>query len=252
MTMLVTGGTGTLGRPTVDRLRTKGHDVRILSRKAGPDHLVGDVTTGEGLADAMRGVDTVLHLATSAGKKDGAQTRNVVDAARAASVTHLVYISIVGVDVNPYPYYRAKFESEGVIERSGIPFTILRATQFHDFIALFLHLQRKLPVVLSLDVSDQPIAVEEVADRLVELVDAGPSGLVADIGGPEQLPLRALIDTWQSTHGTRKPVWTMRIFGKTMRSFQDGVHMTPMPGYGRETFAEFAARDAAQQLDPTP
>ena len=147
MTILVTGGTGTLGRPTVERLRAAGHDVRILSRTPGPDRVVGDVTTGAGLAEAMRGVDTVLHLATSAGKKDPRQTQNVVDAARAAGVTHLVYISIVGVDVNPYPYYRAKLESEQIIERSGIPFTILRATQFHDFIAMFLRLQRRLPFI---------------------------------------------------------------------------------------------------------
>ena len=244
MTILVTGGTGTLGRPTVDRLRAKGHDVRILSRNAGPDRVVGDVTTGEGLTEAMGGIDTVLHLATSAGKKDPGQTQNVVDAARAAGVSHFMYISIVGVDANPYPYYRAKLESERIIERSGIPHTILRATQFHDFIAMFLRLQRRLPVVLSLDVSDQPIDVEEVADRLIELVDAGPSGMVTDIGGPEQLTLRELIDTWQRAAGTRKPVWTLRLFGKTIRAFKEGHHMTPMPGYGRETFATYAAREA--------
>ena len=244
MTILVTGGTGTLGRPTVERLRAKGLDVRILSRKPGPDRVVGDVTTGEGLAEALRGVDTVLHLATSAGKEDPGQTQNVVDAARAADVSHFVYISIVGVDANPYPYYRAKLESERIIERSGIPYTILRATQFHDFIAMFLQLQRRLPVVLSLDVLDQPIAVEEVADRLVELVDAAPAGMVADIGGPEQLTLRQLIDTWQRATGTRKPVWTLRLFGKIIRAFKEGHHMTAMPGYGRETFAEYAARTA--------
>jgi uncharacterized protein YbjT (DUF2867 family) len=246
MTILVTGGTGTLGRPTVERLRSAGHDVRILSRTSGPDRLTGDVTTGAGLAAAMRDVSTVLHLATSAGSKDVAQTQHVVDAARAAGISHLVFISIVGVDVNPYPYYRAKFECEQIIERSGIPCTILRATQFHDFIALFLHLQRKLPFIVSLDVPDQPIAVDEVAQRLVELVDAGPSGKVADIGGPEQLTLRSLIDLWQTAHGTSKRVVTLRLRGRIMRSFKAGVHMTPMPGFGRETFAEFAAREAAR------
>jgi uncharacterized protein YbjT (DUF2867 family) len=245
MTILVTGGTGTLGRPTVERLRAAGHDVRILSRTPATDRALGDVTTGDGLADAMRGVHTVLHLATSAGKKDPRQTRNVVDAARSADVAHLVFISIVGVDVNPYPYYRAKFESEAIVERSGIPFTILRATQFHDFVAMFLGLQRRLPFIVSFDVPDQPIAVDEVAERLVELVDAGASGRVADIGGPEQLPLRTLIDVWQAAHGTSKRVVTLRPWGRIIRSFKAGDHMTGLPGYGRETFAEFAARDAA-------
>lgn len=246
MTILVTGGTGELGRPTVAGLKAAGHDVRILSRTPGPDRLSGDLNTGAGLAAALDGVDTVLHLATSAGSKDPAQARALVDACKAARVTHLVFISIVGVDTIPYSYYRAKLASERVIEESGIPFTILRATQFHAFIALFLHLQRRLPVILSLDVPDQPIAVEEVAARLVELVDAGPSGRVADIGGPEQLALRTAIDTWQQAAGTRKPVWTLRIFGRTIRAFKEGRHMTAMPGFGRETFAEYAAREVGK------
>lgn len=246
MTILVTGGTGTLGRPTVAMLRATGHDVRVLSRKAGPDRFVGDVTTGAGLPEALDGAATVLHLATSAGSKDPAQARVLVDACRAAAVKHLVFISIVGVDDIPYPYYRSKLGSEQVIERSGIPFTILRATQFHSFVAMFILMQRRLPVVLALDVPDQPIAVEEVAERLVELVDAGPSGRVADIGGPEQLTLREAIATWQRAGGTRKPVWMLRLFGKTIRAFKAGHHMTPMPGYGRETFAQYAAREAAK------
>lgn len=246
MTILVTGGTGELGRPTVAMLRAASHDVRVLSRTAGPDRSVGDLSTGVGLAAALDGVETVIHLATSAGSKDPAQARVLVEACQAATVTHLVFISIVGVDAIPYPYYRAKLASERVVEESGIPFTILRATQFHAFIALLLRLQRKLPMIITVDVPDQPIAVEEVAARLTELVAAGPSGRVADIGGPEQLQLRAAIDTWQEAAGTRKPVWTLPMFGRTIRAFKEGRHMTAMPGYGRETFAEYAAREAGK------
>jgi uncharacterized protein YbjT (DUF2867 family) len=244
-TILVTGGTGVLGRPTVELLREAGHDVRVLSRKPGSEYL-GDVTTGSGLAEALTGVDTVLHLATSASSKDVVQARNVVKASTAAAVRHLVYISIVGVDQIPYFYYRAKLASERMIEASGIPFTILRATQFHSFIALIIHLQRRLPVILAVDIPDQPIAVEEVAARLVELVEAGPSGRVADIGGPEQLTLRVAIATWQQAAGTHKRVWMLHIPGKTIRAFKAGRHMTALPGYGRETFAEYAAREAAK------
>ena len=239
MAILVTGGTGILGRPTVDLLRASGHDVRILSRSTG-----GDLTTGAGVAGALVGVDTLLHLATSASTKDVAQTQRLLDAAVAAGVTHVVYISIVGVDVVPYSYYRAKFECEQVIERSGIPFTILRATQFHSFVAMVPRAQRRLPVIFSINAPDQPIAVEEVAHRLVELVDAGPSGLVADIGGPEQLTVRSAIDTWQRAAGTRKPVWTIPLGGRMMRSMRAGAHMPGLPGYGTGTFAEYADREA--------
>ncbi len=244
MTILVTGGTGVLGAPTVTLLRAAGHDVRVLSRTRG-DH-IGDLTSGAGLSEAFAGADTVLHLATSAGAKDTRQTQHAVDAAIASGVTHVVYISIVGVDVVPYPYYRSKLASEQIIERSGIPFTILRATQFHSFIAMFVQVQKRLPVIISLDVPDQPIAAAEVAQRLVELASADPAGRVADIGGPEQLQLREAIDIWQAAAGTRKPVWTLRLVGKTIRTFREGRHMTGLPGFGRETFAEFAAREAAK------
>ena len=244
MTILVTGGTGALGTPTVSLLEAAGHDVRVLSRKTGP--FVGDLTSGAGLTEAFAGVDTVLHLATSAGARDTKQTQHAVEAARASGVSHFVYISIVGVDVVPYPYYRSKLANERIIEESGIPFTILRATQFHSFIAMFVRLQRRFPFILAVDVPDQPIAVEEVAMRLVELVEAGPSGRVADIGGPEQLRLLDAIATWQAAAGTRKPVWMLHFFGKTIRAFEEGKHMTALPGFGRETFGEFAAREAAK------
>jgi uncharacterized protein YbjT (DUF2867 family) len=239
MTILVTGGTGTLGRPTVELLRAAGYDVRVLSRTSGDGRIVGDLRTGAGLAEALEGVGTVVHLATSASPKDVDQARTLLAAAAAAGVTHVLFISIVGVDVVPYSYYRAKLNSEKLIEQSGVPFTILRATQFHSFLAMIPRAQRRMPVILSLDVPDQPIAVEEVAARLVELVAAGPSGHVADIGGPEQLTVRDAIDIWQKAAGTHKPVWTLHLGGKTMRALQAGHHMPGLPGYGTGTFAEY-------------
>lgn len=247
MTLLVTGGTGTLGRPTVDLLRATGRDVHVLSRHDGPGRVRGDLDSGSGLADALRGVDAVLHLATTASRRDVAQTRRLLAAAADAGVRHIVYISIVGVDRIPFPYYRAKVECERLIEGSGIPHTILRATQFHDFIAALVDAQRRLPVVFALDLPDQPISVGEVAVRLVELVDRGPAGRVPDIGGPEQLRLLDAIATLQRYAGTRKPVWPLAIPGRTMRAFRDGHHLADLPGYGRVTFAEFASERASRR-----
>jgi uncharacterized protein YbjT (DUF2867 family) len=162
----------------------------------------------------------------------------------AADVRHLVFISIVGVDRIPVPYYADKAVSERLIEASGIPFTIIRATQFHDFVGAFLRPQRRLPVLVALDVPVQPIAVEEVAARLVELAADAPAGRVADIGGPERLTVREAAATWQRAKGTARPIWTLRIPGKTIAAFKAGHHMTPLPGYGRMTFAEYAEADA--------
>jgi uncharacterized protein YbjT (DUF2867 family) len=242
-TILVTGGTGGLGRPTVHRLKAAGYDVRVLSRSPGDGRVVGDLTTGAGLAEALDGVDTVLHLATNR-RKDAPATARLLGAA--AHVRHLVFISIVGVDSIPYGYYRDKVECEALIAASGIPFTILRATQFHDFVGDFLRAQRRLPVVLALGVPVQTIAVEEVADRLVELTGDAPAGRVADIGGPQVTQLTELIATWQSAFGTRKPVWMLHLPGKLVAAFREGRHTTGLPGYGTGTFAQYAAAEAAR------
>lgn len=248
-TILVTGATGGLGRPTVERLRAAGHDVRAMSRhagggrQAGEGRVVADLATGAGLEDALTGVETVLHLATTR-KSDAAQTLTLLDAARTAGVSHIVYISIVGVDRIPFAYYRDKAECERLVAESGIPFTILRATQFHGFVADLFLATRRLPFLVTLPVSDQPIAVEEVAERLAELAGAGPSGRVADIGGPEILTVDELAAQWQRAQGSHKRVWRVSIPGKTMKAFRAGHHLAGLPGYGRGTFAEYAAHRA--------
>lgn len=242
-TILVTGGTGGLGRPTVTRLLAAGHQVRVFSRRPGEHHVVGDLRSGKGLEAALAGVDTVLHLATNR-RKDARTTARLL--AAAGHVRHLVFISIVGIEKIPYFYYRDKVECEKLIAESGIPFTVLRATQFHDFVGAFLRMQRHLPVILSSTIPSQTIAVEEVADRLVELANAKPAGRVPDIGGPQILAGRELVDPWQKAFKTDKPVWTLRLPGRTMAAFAAGHLTTGLPGYGKETFAEYAAREAAK------
>lgn len=241
--ILVTGGTGGLGRPTVERLRTAGHDVRVLSRRPGNGRFVGDLETGKGVDAALDGIDTIVHLATNR-RKDTPATRRLLESAR--GVKHFVFISIVGVDLIPYSYYRDKVETERAIANSGIPFTILRATQFHDFVGEFLSAQRRLPFRIALGVPVNTIRIEEVADRLVELASADPAGRVADIGGPEHFSVREAVDTWQRAHGTSRPVLTLGIPGKIGAAFRAGHHMAPLPGYGTGTFGEYAAREAAK------
>jgi uncharacterized protein YbjT (DUF2867 family) len=237
MLTLVTGGTGHLGRPVVDLLRESGHEARVLSRRAGRGHAIGDLTTGAGLTEALDGVDTVLHLATNR-RRDLDATRRLLDAAREAGIRHVIFISIVGVDRIPYAYYRDKVAIERMIAESGVPFTVLRATQFHSFVPDFLELQRRLPVTLVLPVPVQPIAEADVAARLVELATGEPAGRVADVGGPEILSMRRMAELWQARHGIRKPIRTLRLPGRLVAAFRAGHHLAGLPGvagqpYGR-------------------
>jgi uncharacterized protein YbjT (DUF2867 family) len=236
MTILLTGGTGRLGRHVAAVLRSRSLDHRILSRSPGDGRVVADLATGAGLSDALAEVDTVLHLATSR-RKDIGHTRRLL--AGMTPQQHLVFISIVGVDRIPYGYYRDKVASERAIEESGIPFTIIRVTQFHGFVNEVLEAQRRLPVTLVLPVSAQTIHMPEVAERLADLAEAGPSGRVADLGGPQQLTLREYAREWQAVRGVRRPVWSVRLPGKTMAAFRAGHHMSGLPGAGRVTYREF-------------
>jgi uncharacterized protein YbjT (DUF2867 family) len=241
-TTLVTGATGALGAPTVTRLRAAGHDVRALSRRTGPGLTTGDLLTGSGVREAVAGADTVLHLATGPrGKGDVEATRALLEAATRAGVRHLVLISIVGIDDIPLGLYRDKVVIERLVRESGLPHSILRATQFHSFVGAMFAAQRRSPVLVTPALLLQPVAVEEVADRLVELAGSAPAGRVADIGGPEQRDLVEFARLWARATGTRRPVMPVSLPGKLFAAYRSGCALVPGPPYGRQTFAQHLA-----------
>lgn len=236
--VLVTGATGTLGTPTTEHLRKAGHDVRALSRRSSDGLWAGDLLTGVGIPEAMDGVKTVVHLAT--GAKDVKQAMAAIDAAKSAGVGHFVLISIVGIEKIPLGYYKGKVLIEKYLLESGLPFTILRATQFHQFVTAIFEGQRKfLPFTLAPRVSFQPISTEEVATRLTELVGATPAGRVADIGGPEQLTARELAQQWKAAGNSRKPVWNPWLPGKIVAGFAAGHNLVPGAPYGVTTYQQY-------------
>jgi uncharacterized protein YbjT (DUF2867 family) len=248
-TTLVTGATGALGTPTVTRLRAAGHDVRALSRRSGPGLTTGDLLTGAGIQEAVAGADTVLHLATGPrGRGDVEKTRTLLQAAGGAGVRHLVLVSIVGIDDVPLAYYRDKVVVERLVRESGLGYSILRATQFHSLVEALFTVQRRLPIVLAPSFRLQPIAVEDVADRLVELAGDAPAGRVADIGGPEQRGVPDLARLWARATGTRRPVAPLALPGKLFAAYRAGSALVPGPAYGRRTFADhLAARTGARR-----
>lgn len=244
-TILVTGGTGTLGRLVVERLRADGHEVRVLSRHSEP-YAVDLREPGAALDTALVGVETVVHCATSAGKADRQAAGHLIAAARRAGVGHLVYISIVGVDRVPFGYYKAKLAVERMIESSGLDWTILRATQFHDLVATVLRGLAKAPVlIVPKGVSDQPIAVDEVADRLAGLAAGAPAGRVEDMGGPEVRTFAELAESYLRAAGRRRRVVEVPLFGSAYRAFRAGGHLTPGNAVGKGTFEEHLAAKGA-------
>jgi uncharacterized protein YbjT (DUF2867 family) len=230
-TILVTGGTGTLGRLVTERLRADGHEVRVLSRHTRP-YAVDLRTGGAGLDAALTGVETVVHCASTPRGGDEQAARNLLAAARRAGVGHLLYISIVGVDRVPLGYYRSKLAVERLIEESGLGWTVLRATQFHDLLAMLLQGLAKAPVLaVPAGVPDQPVEVAEVAERLAELALGAPAGRVPDLA---RAYLRAT--------GRRRPVVRVPLYGRTYRAFRAGGHLAPDRAVGKVTFEEYLER----------
>ncbi|MFF7975161.1 NAD(P)H-binding protein [Streptomyces sp. NPDC007905] len=241
-TILVTGGTGTLGRLVTERLRADGHEVRVLSRHARP-HAVDLREGGAGLDAALAGVATVVHCASSPRGGDERAAEHLIAAARRAGVGHLVYISIVGVDRVPLGYYQSKLAVERRIEESGLGWTVLRATQFHDLLVTLFQGLSKPPVVpVPAGVPDQPVEVAEVADRLAELAVAAPAGRVPDMGGPEVRSFDSLARAYLRATGRRRAVANVPLFGRTYRAFRAGGHLAPEQAVGKGTFEEYLAR----------
>jgi uncharacterized protein YbjT (DUF2867 family) len=264
--ILVTGGTGTLGRLVVRRLHDAGYDLRVLTRhsdetKDGIEFMTGDLTTGEGIAPAVDGVETIVHLAGSA-KGDENKTRNLMRAASSQTrLPHLVYISVVGAERIPvvsgvdramFGYFASKRAAEKVVENSGLPWTTLPATQFHEGMLEVARQMVKLPVLpIPVGFCFQPVEADEVAARLVELTLGEPSGLVPDMGGPRVYGAADLLRGYLRATKQRRLIVPAWLPGKAARAFRAGANLAPEQAVGHRIWEEFLAEKLSQRR-PVP
>jgi uncharacterized protein YbjT (DUF2867 family) len=253
MTVLITGGTGVLGRLVVPLLRAAAPAVRVLSRQPHPssdgvEYLVGDLETGDGVDKAVAGVQTIVHCAgTQLG--DDQKARVLVRAARAAGSPHLVFISVVGADRIPvvsrfdrmaFGYFASKWAAEQVVEASGLPWTTLRATQFHDLVLLASRAMAKLPVIpMPSSTRFQPIDAGDVAERLVELVLGNPAGRVPDVAGPRIYNAADLVRGYLRAAGRRRLIVPVALPGRAAAAIRAGANLAPDHAAGTRTWEEF-------------
>jgi uncharacterized protein YbjT (DUF2867 family) len=244
--VLITGATGNLGRKVVGAATAAGHHVRAMSRRShvgytGVHWAQGDLLANTGVDAAVEGVDVVVHCATQGTRgKDVTSTENLITAARKAGVSHIVYVSIVGIDRIPLPYYKTKLRVEQALEASGLGLTVQRATQFHDLIKMTFATQRFSPLLCTVrGVQFQPIDTHDVATRLVELIDSEPAGRVADIGGPAVHTHAELAHVYLASRGGRRPVVEIPVPGRIAAAYRTGAHLTPDQPVGTIGFAEY-------------
>lgn len=244
-TVLVIGGTGLLGRAVVASLQRAGARVRVLSRGIrstgglpGVEVYVGDVKKGEGLAHAMRDVDVVVHCIQP--------VDSVIDAALRMDRPRIVYVSIVGVDQVPMSLYRTKYADERHLEASGLSWSVLRATQFHDLVAVLLRALTAPPVLLLPKAFRiQPVDVSEVGDRLARLALGAPTGRIDELGGPEVRTIGSLAEAYLEQTGRRRRIVEVPVPGAAGRALRAGLNLTPDHADGRITFDEYLRRMAA-------
>jgi uncharacterized protein YbjT (DUF2867 family) len=209
MQITVIGASGLIGTKVVDLLTADGHDVVAASRASGVD-----VLTGDGLAEALSGADALVDVVNSPSSEDDPvmefftkSATNLVDAAKRAGVGHYVCLSIVGIDDLPDSgYMRAKVVQEKVITESGIPYTIVRATQFAEFTdgitaSMTVGDQVRVPVALI-----QPVAADKVAAEVARAAVTAPLGGVVNIGGPEKISFEQMARAVLAERGEEKTV----------------------------------------------
>lgn len=259
--VLLTGGTGTLGGQVLPLLREAGCQVRVLSRRRRPagawmEVLSGDLATGEGLDAAVEGVAAIVHCAGSA-KGDEVKARNLVRAALRAGAPHLVHISVVGCDRIPvvgradrllFGYYASKVAAEEAVTTSGLPWTILRATQFHDLILTMARGMARLPVIpVPAGFRFQPVDAGEVARRMAELSLGEPAGRVPDVAGPTVHAMSELVRGYLAATGKRRAVVHVPMRGAAARALREGANCAPERAVGRRTWEDFLADQLQRQ-----
>ncbi len=251
---MVTGGAGVLGGELVPRLKAAAHTVRVMSR-GGPgasrdpevEWAQASLETGAGLGNAVSGAEAIVHCASSPFRRtemvDVRGSERLLEHARKAGVSHFLYISIVGIDRIPLGYYKRKLAAEGLVEQAGVPWSILRATQFHTLIDMQLRALMRFPVaVVPTDFRFQPIDGGEVADRMVEYAAEGPSGQLPELGGPEVHALGDLARTWAEIRGLRRRIIRLPLPGKIAAGFRRGLHTTPDNAQGTVRWADWVRR----------
>jgi len=253
--ILVTGGTGTLGRLVVVRLLNAGCKVRVLSRRSreageGIEFVRGDLATGEGIEAAVEGAEIIVHCAgSSTGDEDKAL--NLVRAASRAVARHLLYISVVGAERIPvvsgvdramFGYFASKLAAERVVADSGLPWTTLRAAQFHDLILMVARQMARLPLIpVPAGFRFQPIDAGEVAAQLVELALGTPAGLVPDMAGPRVYEMAELLRGYLRASHRQRPIIPVWLPGKAARAFRAGANLAPGRAVGGRRWEELLA-----------
>jgi uncharacterized protein YbjT (DUF2867 family) len=245
--ILVTGSTGQLGTALLNQLKDSEYEVKITSRRKpegiGPfEWVYSDLLSGEGLEEAVKDVEVIIHAATSPLKNSRLIEVSGLEKflSKLQHIKHFIYPSIVGIDEIPMKYYKLKYEAEELLKNSSIPYTIVRGTQFHSFVENLL-LSKPLfkRYVIPGNIKFQSIDVGEFANHLIDIIKIGPQGRTDDFGGPEINMLREMAELKIKINNETNKVLSISLPGKLYKSFSAGKNTNFSRKIGKITFEEY-------------
>jgi uncharacterized protein YbjT (DUF2867 family) len=267
-TVLVTGGTGHLGRDLIPDLQRAGHQVRALTRRSRQDAEVewvaGDLSTGVGLDEAMAGVDLVLNAATNSpmAQRGGFRlsdffrtpsdvdlqgVQHLIESAERAGVRRFLHVSIVAIDRANYPYGRVKAAGERLVRESALDWAVVRATPFYYLIAGWLSGLARMPVwPLPAHLPFQPCDIADFATYLTRCVDDAGLGMRQDFGGPEALTIGEIARQYQAARAIKRPIVPLPL-GPLAGMLQPMFPTAPHGARGTTTWAAWLSRQSGER-----
>lgn len=244
---MVTGSTGHLGSALLNQLTNSDYKVKVTSRRK-PDStdkfewVYSDFLSGEGLEEAVKDVEVIIHAATSPQKNS-----KMIDVtgfgkflSKLQHIKHFIYPSIVGIEDVPLKYYRHKLEAEELLKNSSIPFTIVRATQFHSFVESLL-ISKPLfnRYFVPRNIKFQSVDKGEFSNHLIDLINKDPQGRIDDFGGPSIMTLKEMAELKIKINNETNKVVSIPLTGKLYNSLLDGKNTNINQKIGKITFEEY-------------
>lgn len=247
MKILITGSTGKLGSALIRQMKDSGYDIKLTSRRK-PDNaeefkwVYSDLLSGEGLEEAIKDVEVIIHTATSPMKN----TKDIEVLAfekflkKLDHMKHFIYPSIVGIENIPFSYYKHKYEAEELLKMSNIPHTIVRATQFHSFVEnLLLSKTFFKRYLIPGEIKFQSVDVDEFAHYLIHLIDKMPEKKTIEFGGPEILTLKRMAEQKIKINNESNKVISFPLPGKLYAALVEGKNTNPKIARGEITFEQY-------------
>jgi uncharacterized protein YbjT (DUF2867 family) len=250
MDILITGGTGTLGREIIKQLNYPGQQIAVITTQEDPglpkgiNIVKGDLSDRQSIRDAVNNADIVIHSASNplnAQVVDVDGTRNLVASINKKKLKHFIYISIAGIDKSDFPYYKVKYNVEQLIAAANVPYTILRATQFYEFV---LHRMIKpydtgKSLTIPAGLKFQAIDISEVAGRVTGLMESAPKNETITIAGPAVQTIEEMAQAYLDTLNRKDELKTEQLPGERFDMLRSGINLCPENAFGTKTWKQF-------------